>query len=106
MSTSMHPRGTSEQHAAPAPAQVKAGCIDPLHEKRYRNFRSSYRAFWTRLVAEMHSLELVLDDIFVDRTTALLISLSWWGRIITMAVHTGNPLSWEYYNRPCFLLLS
>ena len=55
----------------------KAGCIDPLHDKRLRNFRLSYRAFWVRLVAEMHSAGLVLDDQFVDRTMTLLISISW-----------------------------
>ena len=43
-----------------------------------RTFRSSYRTFWTRLVAEMHALGLVLDDLFVDRINALLIALSWW----------------------------
>ena len=52
--------------------------MDPLHEKKLKGFRIHYSAFWSRLVSELHASGLVLDDLVVDRTTALLIALSWW----------------------------
>ena len=51
--------------------------MDPLHEKKLRTFRQCYAAFWSRLVSELHAAGLVLDDLVVERITALLIALSW-----------------------------
>lgn len=65
--------------------------MDPLHEKKLKGFRVHYNTFWSRLVSELHASGLVLDDLVVDRTTALLIALSWWVgwvHMVEMDVHS------------------
>ena len=63
----------------PPPLPPQDGCVSPLHDKRQqRTFPPSYAAFWSKLVSELHSAALLLDESLMDRLNALLIALSWW----------------------------
>ncbi|EFJ51319.1 hypothetical protein VOLCADRAFT_88020 [Volvox carteri f. nagariensis] len=55
---------------------VREGGSEPFRDKRLRNLRSAYEAFWSALVSELHAAGHLLDDHVCDRLTNLLIGLS------------------------------
>ncbi|GAX82288.1 hypothetical protein CEUSTIGMA_g9717.t1 [Chlamydomonas eustigma] len=55
---------------------IKNMCIQPLNDKRLKAFGASYQAWWSLVVSELYSAGLLLDDLLVERLSALLISLS------------------------------
>jgi hypothetical protein len=57
-------------------ARAQDGGTEPFRDKKLRNLRPSYEAFWTALVSELHAAGRLLDDHVCDRLTNLLIGLS------------------------------
>lgn len=56
---------------------IRAVVIDPLHDKRLKQFPASYETFWLQLMNELHQTGLLLDDFLVSRVTAFATGLSW-----------------------------
>ncbi|KXZ53988.1 hypothetical protein GPECTOR_5g100 [Gonium pectorale] len=55
---------------------VRDGGSEPFRDKKLRNLRASYEAFWAALVSELHATGHLLDDHVCERLNNLLTGLS------------------------------
>lgn len=59
-------------------APLQDGGAEPFRDKKLRNLRSSYDAFWSELVSELHGAGRLMDEQVADRLHDLLTGLSGW----------------------------
>ncbi|GLI62799.1 hypothetical protein VaNZ11_005547 [Volvox africanus] len=55
---------------------VREGGMEPFRDKKLRNLRPAFEAFWRVLIADLHAAGHLLDDYVCDRLANLLIGMS------------------------------